>query len=641
MGKFEKVLTVLLIVSVILSAYLMAIKISIEQGNKKVEISVTEKEVSMLAGAVQKSPEDVLRVLKAAGLTTLAVEETTVKDMQNSGRILILNGWQLLDHKRFLGVDSLLLQELFTKKDFNPISYYVFTRDVNIFKKLLSFMKARGYEVKSYAENDLYIIQEVQGTGGFSTIGLGFDDSSLDMADALGLNIVVMVKDVKQKTPQEMNSLRSQLSQRDVSILIPQGNEVPSNPESARILKSYMRAHSIKMGFDEFLDSGKLKEFIKELDYSAIRVYNRPPHKWMDEYLLAVRDRNDRLLYLHLFLSGQKDMLAYDREHIGQIKDMIVSHGFEIAPSPVRVEGFKPFNTSKTVSLFASLGILWALWKIMRITGVEERFASKIIIIILILFNALAVRNFALFRDVAGLLAAVGFPALGIYREMKKGKSPVPKDFKRTFKLAFYGYLRSIGITLLGAVILWGIFGSTATLLGLEKFRGVKALYIFSYGVIILLYLKDINGRLSLRKPILSLGSILLFVLFGGVLFVLINRTGNYSVIPIPKWELSFRIWLENTLWVRPRTKEFLMGFPALMVAGGLSPMGYDRWAGWFYMAALLGTVSMVNTFSHFHIAALISIIRSLEGVALGAILGTAALGGFYLYERRRKGYNA
>ncbi|MDK2878153.1 MAG: hypothetical protein PWR06_869 [Thermoanaerobacteraceae bacterium] len=641
MGKFEKVLTVLLIVSVILSAYLMAIKISIEQGNKKVEISVTEKEVSMLAGAVQKSPEDVLRVLKAAGLTTLAVEETTVKDMQNSGRILILNGWQLLDHKRFLGVDSLLLQELFTKKDFNPISYYVFTRDVNIFKKLLSFMKARGYEVKSYAENDLYIIQEVQGTGGFSTIGLGFDDSSLDMADALGLNIVVMVKDVKQKTPQEMNSLRSQLSQRDVSILIPQGNEVPSNPESARILKSYMRAHSIKMGFDEFLDSGKLKEFIKELDYSAIRVYNRPPHKWMDEYLLAVRDRNDRLLYLHLFLSGQKDMLAYDREHIGQIKDMIVSHGFEIAPSPVRVEGFKPFNTSKTVSLFASLGILWALWKIMRITGVEERFASKIIIIILILFNALAVRNFALFRDVAGLLAAVGFPALGIYREMKKGKSPVPKDFKRTFKLAFYGYLRSIGITLLGAVILWGIFGSTATLLGLEKFRGVKALYIFSYGVIILLYLKDINGRLSLRKPILSLGSILLFVLFGGVLFVLINRTGNYSVIPIPKWELSFRIWLENTLWVRPRTKEFLIGFPALMVAGGLSPMGYDRWAGWFYMAALLGTVSMVNTFSHFHIAALISIIRSLEGVALGAILGTAALGGFYLYERRRKGYNA
>jgi hypothetical protein len=641
MGKFEKVLTVLLIVSVILSAYLMAIKISIEQGNKKVEISVTEKEVSMLAGAVQKSPEDVLRVLKASGLTTLAVEETTVKDMQNSGRILILNGWQLLDHKRFLGVDSLLLQELLTKKDFNPISYYVFTRDVNIFKKLLSFMKARGYEVKSYAENDLYIIQEVQGTGGFSTIGLGFDDSSFDMADALGLNIVVMVKDVKQKTPQEMDTLRSQLSQRDVSILIPQGNEVPSNPESARILKSYMRAHSIKMGFDEFLDSGKLKEFIRELDYSAIRVYNRPPHKWMDEYLLAVRDRNDRLLYLHLFLSGQKDMLAYDREHIGQIKDMIVSHGFEIATSPVKVEGFKPFNTSKTVSLFASLGILWALWKIMRITGVEERFASKTIIIILILFNALAVRNFALFRDVAGLLAAVGFPALGIYGEMKKGKSPVPKDFKRTFKLAFYGYLRSTGITLLGAVILWGIFGSTATLLGLEKFRGVKALYIFSYGVILLLYLKDINGRLSLKKPILSLGSILLFVLFGGVLFVLINRTGNYSVIPIPKWELSFRIWLENTLWVRPRTKEFLMGFPALMAAGGLSAMGYDRWAGWFYMAALLGTVSMVNTFSHFHIAALISIIRSLEGIVLGAILGTAALGGFYLYERRRKGYNA
>jgi len=641
MKTVERVLTVLLIAAVAISTYLLALKISAEQGNKDVEISVPVKEVSMLAAVVGKEPEDVLSELKASGLTTLAVEETTVKDLQDSGRILILNGWQVLDHDRFLGVDSQFLQEFVSSKDFNPRSYYVFTRDADVFEKLLSFMGARGYEVTSYAEDGIYIIQDVKGTGGFSAIGLGFDDKFLDMADALGLNTVVMVKDLKQKTSAEMESLRGQLAQRNISVLIPQGNEAPSNTENAYILRNYMAVHGVKLGVDEFLDSGQLKEIMENLDYSAIRVYNRPPHKWMDEYLLAVRDRNDRFLYLHLFLSGQQDMLAYDKEHIGQIRDMLVSQGFRLAVSPDKATGFTPFAVNKLLSLISALGILWALWKFMRIAGLTQSAASKIILLIFVILNGLAVRDFTLFRETAGLLAAVTFPTLGIYAEMKRERSPAAEDFKRTWQMAFYGYIRVSVMTLVGAAMLWGIFGGTGALLGLEKFRGIKALYILSYGIILLLYLKDNYGGLSLKKPVLSLGSILILAVFGAVLFVLINRTGNYSVIPIPRWELSFRTWLENTLWVRPRTKEFLMGFPALMAAGGLAAMGYDRWAGWLYIAALLGTVSMMNTFSHFHMAALISVVRSLEGIVLGAIFGTAALGGFYLYEKRRKGYNA
>lgn len=641
MKTVERTLAVLLTISVLISAGLLALKISAEGKEKAVEISVPAREVSMLAAAVNKSPEDVLKELKASGLTTLAVEETTVKDLQESGRILILNGWQVLDHKRFLGVDSRFLQEFVSRKDFNPRSYYVFTRDADIFKRMISFMEARGYEVKSYAENSLYIVQEVKGLGGFSVMGMGFDDKFLDLAESLGLNTAVMPKDLRQKTPVEMNAIIGELAERNISVLIPQANEAPANPESSRILKNYLAAGRIKLGFDEFQDSGRLKELIEEINYLAVRVYNRPPHKWMDEYLLAVRDRNDRLLYLHLFLSGQKDMLAYDKEHIDQIRDMMVSQGFKPAVSPDRVESFKPFYTNKLFSIFSALGILWALWRLMKIAGVKDGPAAKIILLVLAILNGVAILNFPLFRDTAGLLAAVSFPVLGIYAEMKREKSPAAEDFKRTWCMAVYSYIRASAVTLMGTMILWGIFGGTGALLGLEKFRGIKALYIFSYGIILLLYLKDNYGGISLKKPILSIGSIIILSLFGAVLFVLINRTGNYSVIPIPKWELSFRIWLENTLWVRPRTKEFLLGFPALMAAGGLGSMGYDRWAGWLYMAALLGEVSMMNTFSHFHIAALVSVIRSLEGMVLGAVLGSAALGGFYLYEKRRKGYNA
>ncbi|MDI3480564.1 MAG: hypothetical protein PWQ97_219 [Tepidanaerobacteraceae bacterium] len=641
MKTLQRALAGLLVIAAFLSTYLLSIKISAEARAKTVEISVPAREVSMLATAVHKNPVDVLKELKESGLTSLAVEETTVKDLQNSGRILILSGWQVLDHERFLGVDSQFLQGWLSRKDFNPKSYYVFTKDVDIFNKLFSFMRARGYEIKSYTDRNLYIIQEVKGTGGFSSIGMGFDQKLLDMAEAMGLSTIVMVKGLKQKTPIEMNSLKTQLASRNISILISQGNEAPSNTESARILRNYMASYGIKLGFDEFYESEQLKEAIEKLDYSAVRVYNRPPHKWMDEYLLAVRDRNDRLLYLHLFLSGHKDILAYDKEHIAQIRDMIVSNGFKLAVYPDRAAGFTPFAANKLFSILSALGILWVLEKIMKMAELNQAFSLKMILIFSALLIGLAIWDFTLFRDIAGLLAAVSFPVLGIYAEMKRENPPADKGFCRAWCIAIYGFLRASALTLIGAAVLWGIYGGIGSLLGLEKFRGIKALYILSYGIIFILYLRENYSGLSLKKPILSIWNMIFMAIFGIMLFVLINRTGNFSVIPIPKWELSFRIWLENTLWVRPRTKEFLLGFPALIVAGGLGAMGYNKWAGWLYMVALVGEVSMMNTFSHFHVAALVSVIRSLEGMVLGAILGSAVLGGFYLYEKRRKGYHA
>ena len=193
----------------------------------------------------------------------------------------------------------------------------------------------------------------------------------------------------------------------------------------------------------------------------------------------------------------------------------------------------------------------------------------------------------------------MSFPVLGTYEEMRK-EAHDTSNFSTLTLQSLCGFCRSIVITAAGALIVWGIFSGSPALLGLEKFRGIKALYIISYVLLIMLYLKDKNGGFYLKKPIISLGGILGLIAFTGALFVLINRTGNYSIIPIPKWELSFRIWLEQVLWVRPRTKEFLIGFPSMITAGGFKALGFDNWSKLFYMAALLGPFSMMNTFSHF-----------------------------------------
>jgi len=289
------------------------------------------------------------------------------------------------------------------------------------------------------------------------------------------------------------------------------------------------------------------------------------------------------------------------------------------------------------MSFLAALGSLWALWRIALVARFGKKAAFALTSVITALLTALFIKDFNIFRDAAGLLAAVSFPVLGIYGEMKKSEEEIHLGFKQILKSSATSFSRVILIAAAGAVILGGIYGGIDALIGITKFRGIKALYIAAYALIVLLYILDMEGGVSLRKPVLSLGGIAAILALSGALFILITRSGNESVIPIPKWELAFRTWLENAFWVRPRTKEFLLGFPALMLAGGLKTTGYHSIANWSYMAALSGVLSMVNTFSHFHIVTVISLIRSVEGIVLGMAIGAAALGGIYLYEKREK----
>ena len=57
--------------------------------------------------------------------------------------------------------------------------------------------------------------------------------------------------------------------------------------------------------------------------------------------------------------------------------------------------------------------------------------------------------------------------------------------------------------------------------------------------------------------------AILILALFA----FMISRTGNDNPAGVSSVELAFRSLLEKILIVRPRTKEFLIGHPAMIVA--------------------------------------------------------------------------
>jgi hypothetical protein len=112
---------------------------------------------------------------------------------------------------------------------------------------------------------------------------------------------------------------------------------------------------------------------------------------------------------------------------------------------------------------------------------------------------------------------------------------------------------------------------------------------------------------------------------------LLLVRSGNDSEVSPSPFELGFRHLLTATLSVRPRFKEFLIGFPAMMVLPALLPP-HRRAVGWLLALCIgVGIGDVIDTFSHLHTPIEISVLRILNGLVAGAIVGSALI---WIYRR-------
>lgn len=102
--------------------------------------------------------------------------------------------------------------------------------------------------------------------------------------------------------------------------------------------------------------------------------------------------------------------------------------------------------------------------------------------------------------------------------------------------------------------------------------------------------------------------------------YVFIGRSGNNGA-PIPAFEIALRRFLEDTMYARPREKEFLFGHPAILLS--LAAL-YRKWPQILHylliLAVTIGQGSMVETFAHMRSPFILSFIRGLDGLAAGTL---------------------
>jgi hypothetical protein len=210
------------------------------------------------------------------------------------------------------------------------------------------------------------------------------------------------------------------------------------------------------------------------------------------------------------------------------------------------------------------------------------------------------------------------------------------------------GYMtlvRALAAAVAAGVFVAALLSRWSFMLAFNTFLGVKPAQVLPV-VLVALWLafqdqaRAAGWRATLRgvgawlnQPLRLGGAITALVVAGAAVLVLV-RTGNVS-LPLSGPEQQLRRLLEETLVARPRTKEFLFGYPVLVLAGTAAALEWRRLALVLAVAGTVGTAGAINSFSHLHTPFIYSLWRTGNALALGAAIAFPAAV-VLLWVRRR-----
>ena len=363
----------------------------------------------------------------------------------------------------------------------------------------------------------------------------------------------------------------------------------------------------------------------------------------VERWVTTDEERNIRINLLRIYEEPAPNMslLETNLKYFSDTRAALEARGFQIG----RAGSFGSYEPSRVLRALVIMGVAAAgvLYLSLVVPALNRRKRALMLffaVAALIAMMPILIGAGSKIRLAAALASANLFPALAVIGllDLLRGRR-FQKDAP-AWRIIVAG-LVLLGITsalsLIGASYLSGALTDTRYLLEFDIFRGIKLTFVLPMILVAVAFLQRFDifdgqfdasaGVLGQVREILAtpvrVGSRLGGLLLLGGLVVLVLRSGHTSGMPVPGIELKMRAALEQLFYARPRTKEFMIGHPAFLLAVYAAA---QRWRTWIIfalvLAATIGQGSMVETFAHMRTPIEMSFVRGIGGVFLGGLIG-------------------
>lgn len=600
------------VVSLISAGIIAKDRIKKEALNRQVELSVEHGQILEVARQGNHSYKEVLESLQLAGATGILYKEQTILDLEQ--HVWTANGNELL---ATLELDDDL------KSKVEPDYLYVVTMDKGLYERIAAQFAIKVPEsLQIEVPGGTYAVGGRLTTKQLAGLGLGFPEEQMKIAENMGFNLQVQIRSWASPDNEDFAAIFRPLKQFDnLNLVLLNDKTIPGYPGKYLLLAEEIRQLDVPIGLIEFYNQKGFTQLANALDKKVVRLHSIDPAQMattspqtaIDRYTLAVTDRNIRNILVRFVLDEESNTWLKDNViYISKVKQSITAKGFTLG-SP---ETFAGPTYSGLLILLVGIGVIVGGILLANVLGLPLPGLVLGALATLGWLGLIITGNALVGRKLLALASTIIFPSLGVLLGLKEEGT----DLKGSVFLL----LRTSLVSLCGALLMIGLLSDLSFMLKLDQFSGVKLahiapLVIIGCAIIWFTEKRDIfNTIIEFFNSNIKVWYALVAGIMTVALIIYVLRTGN-DAPTVSALELQFRGWLEKVLEVRPRTKEFLIGHPLLLLT---FYFGYKHRLLPVLLLGAIGQVSLVNTFAHVHTPLVISAMRAFNGLWLGIVIG-------------------
>ena len=646
--KHSLVLILCIIVGLISALYLVMERNTIEKAQNHIE-NIVDYDAVLRANAFEKrSQKDAFDALKEAGITAFAIYDRTLEKANDAGEIKLLSSQDMSDVR--INGGSIKPGATYVALIPGKEGYYKEIRE-DLYHRI---SKEKVKELNT----SIGPVLELQGatSDSYAKMNLGISKiQAMEVANR-GFNVIVRPTNYRNVTSDDIKYVFNRLDGvPHVTGIIFAGKEALGAPDHIdETLEAMNNLHIPLVGIEAvnqlqyepqlgFLDMAAKK------NYSVGRVYTISkdelkkitPEEAAQRFYISDIERNIRFNLFPMYETGvnNETVLQTTINYIGMTTEKLSTKGYEFGPADI----YPPYTPNPLLVVITMIGAIalfvyvgQMLLPMRKHTQLVAFFGISLVSVVLFIIT-----SGTLITQIWALSSAIMAPVGAMIRLMEEwrrydGARPLGA-IKSTVLAVLYLVIAAL-FAAIGGMYIASLLGNTKFFMEFAIFRGVKLTFVLPVVLVIIAYLQRfplwkgrmINSKEEAKKFVVEFLTmdVKFYVFFvmaalGGVAWVFVGRSGHTAGVPVPGVELMLRRFLENTMYARPREKEFIIGHPALMLA---TFAFLRKWPTVIHflltIAGVIGIASMVETFCHIRTPVFMSIMRGYDGLLIGALLG-------------------
>ena len=644
--KYNRWLVLVIVIGLLAALAIGFQRHAVERANRQVDLAIDYEGLQELAQREGLPERVVLEKAKEAGITSLAVYETTFKKLNDNGKAAAIDGSKILESYHAGTLEDPAWRQLVASGKIDGKEVYVVGHDPQTYREVKEDLLRRlgSDRVTALQVGGEEVLAVKAHYDSFLKMNLGMPTDEMKAVNDAGFHVL------------------ARLDGFDVSEIVFSGQQTLGAPKALQTTIDEMKARGINLGLIEavtqlqFYKQDGMEELAKGLGYDHVaRLYSIPKDEQpklkidtaVERWSNTDEERNIRIDLLRIYdkPSPNMSLMETNMKYFQETHDKLVAHGYTIGKAGT----FAVYDASKVLRALVMLGVAAAVVLYLSLVIPRLNARTRYQYILFVVFGLLAavpvlMGNGSKIRVVAALVSANVFPAIAVIFQLDRVRAYKEKAriaLPRLIVTAAIALFVTGALSYIGAAYLSASLADTQYFLEFNIFRGIKLTFVLPLILVGIAFLQrfdifdgrmdDTEGVVEQLRRILDMPVkvktllVMLVVLVAGVVFV--ARSGHTSGMPVSQTELRFRAFLEQAFYARPRTKELMIGHPAFMLA---AMAALRKWPTMVFFAlvlvATIGQGSMVETFAHMRTPVYMSFMRGIGGLVLGAGIGAVAM---------------